>query len=253
MSNLFGNLTTTGLEETQDRLGGGYAARESGLYTGKIANFYAGESSGGAKSITVIVNFPDGEYRETVYITNKKGENFFLNKQDPTKKVPLPGFTIADDICLVTTGSPLAEQDWEEKMVNQYDSDLKKEVAKAAYVATELIGQDVTLGILKQLENKSEKQPDGSYKATAETRDTNIIDKVFHAETGMTVAEARDGADAGVFIKSWEERNKGNTRDRREIKDGQAAGAPKAGAPKASTAAAPQAAAARPSLFAKKK
>ncbi|MFR7882301.1 MAG: hypothetical protein ACLU5J_13140 [Christensenellales bacterium] len=37
-------------------------------------------------------------YTETIYITNKEGKNYFLNKQDPTKKVPLPGFTLIDDL-----------------------------------------------------------------------------------------------------------------------------------------------------------
>ena len=115
---LFGNLKSDGLEQTQDRLGGGYQPKETDIYTGKIKALYAGKSAGGAQSVSLILSLADGsEYRETFWITNKKGENFFLNKDDKTKKVPLPGFTIVDDLCLVTTGKPLAEQDTEEKTI----------------------------------------------------------------------------------------------------------------------------------------
>lgn len=252
MSNLFGNLTNTGLEESQDRLGGGYAARESDIYTGKIRAMYAGQSAGGARSVSVIVDMSDGqEYRETFYITNKKGENFFLNKQDPTKKVPLPGFTIVDDICLVTSGKPLAEQATEEKVINLYNTDQKKELPTAVPMLVDCLGQEVTLGILKQLENKSEKVGN-DYVATAETREINVTDKVFHTESRRTVVEARQGAEKAAFIDSWTERNKGNTRDKRTVKDGQGGnvGAPKSAAAGATSAPA-AGAAPRKSLFSK--
>lgn len=100
------------------------------------------------------------------------------------------------------------------------------------------------------LENKNEKQGD-EYVPTAETRELNATDKVFHTETRMTVVEAREGAEVAKFWDSWLERNKGNTRDKRTIKDGQAgtAGAPKAAG---ASAAAPAAGGApRKSLFGK--
>ena len=248
---LFGNLKSDGLEQTQDRLGGGYQPKETDIYTGKIKALYAGKSAGGAQSVSLILSLADGsEYRETFWITNKKGENFFLNKDDKTKKVPLPGFTIVDDLCLVTTGKPLAEQDTEEKTIKLYDSEAKKELPKAVPMLVEALGLEVSLGIVKVLENKNEKQGD-EYVPIAETRELNATDKVFHTETRMTVVEAREGAEVAKFWDSWLERNKGNTRDKRTIKDGQAgtAGAPKAAG---ASAAAPAAGGApRKSLFGK--
>lgn len=248
---LFGNLKSDGLEQTQDRLGGGYQPKETDIYTGKIKALYAGKSAGGAQSVSLILSLADGsEYRETFWITNKKGENFFLNKDDKTKKVPLPGFTIVDDLCLVTTGKPLAEQDTEEKTIKLYDSEAKKELPKAVPMLVEALGLEVSLGIVKVLENKNEKQGD-EYVPTAETRELNATDKVFHTETRMTVVEAREGAESAKFWDSWLERNKGNTRDKRTIKDGQAgtAGAPKAASASASAPAA--GGAPRKSLFGK--
>lgn len=248
---LFGNLKSDGLEQTQDRLGGGYQPKETDIYTGKIKALYAGKSAGGAQSVSLILSLADGsEYRETFWITNKKGENFFLNKDDKTKKVPLPGFTIVDDLCLVTTGKPLSEQDTEEKTIKLYDSEAKKELPKAVPMLVEALGLEVSLGIVKVLENKNEKQGD-EYVPTAETRELNVTDKVFHTETRMTVVEAREGAEVAKFWDSWLERNKGKIRDKRTIKDGQAgtAGAPKAAG---ASAAAPAAGGTpRKSLFGK--
>ena len=60
---------------------------------------------------------------------------------------------------------------------------------------------------------------------TAETREINVTDKVYHPEQKLTVAEARQGQTEAKFWDSWLERNKGQTRDKRTIKDGAAGGA----------------------------
>lgn len=246
MSGIFGNLTNDGLEESQDRLGG-FSPLETDVYTGVIKALYAGESSGGAMSVSLIAEMGGKEYRETFYVTNKKKQNFFYNKDDNTKKVPLPGFTIVDDICLITTGKPLAEQESEEKVINIYDYDQKKEMPKAVPMLTGVIGQKISLGIVKQLENKNAKQGD-EYVATAETREINVVDKVFHPELKLTVAEARNGVDAAdaKFQDAWVERNKGQTRDKRTIKEGagNTGAPPKSGAAPTAGNAAP-----RKSLF----
>lgn len=219
---LFSDLNNDGLEESQDRLGG-YQPLTSNIYTGKLKAFYAGESKGGAKSITVILDHDGKEYRETVYITNKKGENFFLNKDDKTKKVPMPGFTVADDICLAATGHPLAAQDFEEKVMNIWDPEARKELPKSVQMATDVLGKEVSLGIVKELQNKSELKGN-EYVPVADTVERNVINKVFHTESKMTMAEARQGMEAGEFWDKWLERNKDTVVDRRTIKDGQGGG-----------------------------
>lgn len=246
---IFGNLTSQGLEESQDRLGG-FQPLETDIYHGIIKALYAGQAASGARSVTLIADLGGKEYRETLYITNKNGENFFLNKHDKTKKVGLPGFIIVDDICLIATGNPLSEQETEDKVINVYNPETKKDEPKAVPMIIGAIGKPIALGIVRQTVNKNEKQGD-EYVATAETRDENIIDKVYHPELKLTVSEARNGQTEAKFYDLWLERNKGVTRDRREIKDG-SAGAPgaKPGAPTAGGAAA--AAAPRKSLFGNK-
>jgi hypothetical protein len=217
MSSLFGALKNDGLEESQDRLGG-YQPLSTDIYTGTIKMAYAGQSVGGAQSITLIIDLGGKEYRETLYITNKKGENWYC-KKDSTKKIPMAGFTTIDDICLVTTGSPLSEQDHEDKVIKLYDATVKQEVNKAVPMLTGLLGKEVSLGILQNLENKNEKQG-SDWVATADTKTTNTIDKVWHTETKMTVAEARGGSETGAFWGAWLAKNKDQVRDKRTIKDG---------------------------------
>jgi hypothetical protein len=261
---LFGNMTTEGLEESEDRLGGGgYAAKDSDLYTGEIKAFYAGKSAKGANNMTIILtggDFGSNEYRETVYFTNVKGENYFLNKDDKTKKVPLPGFNIVDDICLIAGDAPLSETDFEEKVMNVYNPEQKKELPTKVQMATGLLGKTISVGILKTKENQTEKQGDQYVpKADGSTREVNHIDKVFHTETQATVAEIREhqkklATDPNAqleprFWGSWVERNKGRVVDK-VAKDN----AP----PSRSGGAAPQAGAgstgsAKTSLFGNKK
>ena len=251
MTSLFGNLKSDGLETTTDNLGGGSFTRESDIYSGKIKMAYAGASKKGARFVQLIVDLPDGkEYKEMVYITNKAGENFYLNKPDNSKKVPLPGFTTIDDICLCATGKPLAEQDAEEKIVKIYDFEAKAELPTSVPVLIELLGQEISLAILKVTENKQAKNANGVYEAMSETRDINSIDKVFNTDTRMTVVEARNKATEAVFWNNWLERNKGKTRDKTSKVIG-SAGAPGSSAARSGP---PQAGAApaRQSLFGKK-
>lgn len=219
----FSNLTTDDVEQSEDRVGG-FSPLESDIYDdAEIKLAYAGESAKGAQSITIHAAIGDREYRETIYITNRNGDNFWLN--DNKKKMPLPGFTVINDLCICATGAPLSEQDTDEKQVKIYDFDERKEVPKAVDVLVDLIGKKVTLGILNTLENKGVKQSDGSYADGPEERNVNSIDKVFENDSKMTVREAMDNegwdADKAEFIERWRATNEGKTRDKRTIKDGQ--------------------------------
>lgn len=248
----FKNMGTQGLEESTDRLGG-YQPLESGIYQATIKAFYAGKSQGGAHNLTLIADVGGGrEYKETIYFTNKQGENFFVQKESG-KKSPLPGFTVVDDICLMATGEPLEKQETEEKVINVYNWEARKEEPTRVDMITAAIGQTVALGILRKTENKSEKDASGKYVPTAETRDVNAIDKVFHPELHVTVAEARKGATTiadAKFWDQWEAKNAGVTKDDRKIKDGATGGSVGGGKPPAASGGQ---AAPKTSLFGAKK
>lgn len=245
---MFGNLTTDGLQESQDRLGG-IQVFNTDIYIGVIKALYAGKSTGGATSVTLIADLDGKEYTETLYVTNKDGQNWFANKQDNTKKVPLPGFTVVDDICLIATGEPLATQETEEKVVKVWDSEAKKEMPKSVPMIIAALGKPIALGIQKTLANKQTKVGT-EYVANAETREENHIDKVYHPEMKLTVAEARAGQDVAQFWDAWLLKNKDQVRDKRTIKDGEvgSSGAPSKTPPKPN---APAGQPARKSLFGK--
>lgn len=212
---MFNDLTTDNLEQTEDRIGG-FTPYESDIYTGPVKAFYAGQSDKGAKFVAVILDMGQGkEYSETIYVTNRKGENFFLNKQDNTKKVPLPGFTLINDMSLVTCEKELAHLEWEDKVINLYDRDAGKQIPKSVPMCMEMIGKEVSLGITKNVESKRVKQGD-EYVATGEERMTNSIDKVFHTASHMTVPEATHGAETATFWDKWLTANKGQVKDKRD-------------------------------------
>jgi hypothetical protein len=244
---IFKNLETKGLEQNEDRVGG-YNPLDSDLYTGTIKLAYAGQSAKGARSVTVHAEVGGQEYRETIYITNRNGEPFWTN--DNGKKSPLPGFTVINDICIAATDKPLEEQETEEKQVKLYDFDERKEVLKGVDVLIDLLDKPIALGILNILQNKSVKQGDGSYADGPEEQNINQIDKVFHAETKMTVKEALDAegwdADKADFHQKWIDKNAGKVRDKRTIKDGQGGTAGKPGG------SAPTGGGERKTLFGKK-
>jgi len=239
---LFGNLNTAGHESVQDTLGGGnFGAIESGAYEAVIKVAYAGAAPSGAQNVTFVFTIPelgDREYRETIYITNKAGETFYLDKKNPNLKRTLPGYATVNDICIVTTGDPLTEQDTEEKVVKVYDFDANGEVNKSVQALTGLTGQKVILGLQKQLEDKKSKVGN-EYVPTGETRETNVIDKIFHSPTKMTVNEAERELTEGEFYNDWLKANEGKVRDR-TAKDKGNAGKPGAARSNAGGAA-PQA------------
>lgn len=226
---MFKNLSNEGMEQQEDRLGGGGAIPTS-IYTGVIKQFYGIKSDGGASGVVLILDIDGREYRETIYATNRKGENFYTKDGDKTKRYQLPGFITLNDIALCAAGKQLNELDWEEKQVKQYDFDAKAEVVKAAEVAVDLLGQSVTVAIVKTHVNKQEKNNQGKYVDVAGgDRFTNNIEKVFDPESKRTVREAIDGKEEAAFHDEWLKKNDGVDRDKRSIKDGGDAGS--AGAP----------------------
>jgi len=259
MTALFGNLKTEGTEKTEDRLGGGFQPLDTDIYTGIIKLAYAGQSSGGARSVTFIMaggDFGDREYRETIYITNRAGENTYTTAKTGDKKFLLPGYITADHICQVTVGKELNQMAGEEKMVNIYDAEAGKEVPKSVQCLVELHGKEVSVGIVRKTENQTEKDGSGNYvpKADGSTRDVNNIEKVWNTAHRMTVPEARAKQDDANFVPGfwdkWQEKNKGVTRDGTTKGNGQggAAGRPGGGAPQGGGNAGGQPAA-RTSLF----
>lgn len=215
MANVFENLTYGDMEHAEDRLGG-FSTLESDIYTATVKAAYATTSQSGALAVNLILDLDGREYRETVYVSNKEGKNYFMSKNN--KKMPLPGFTLIDDLCLIGANKHLSEVDTEEKVLMIYSYEKQEEVKQNVPVITDLSGATVSIAILQELENKREKKGD-KYVDTPETRETNRIVQVFNTETKQTVHEALKGEDAKFWDK-WLEKNQGKVHDVRTIKNG---------------------------------
>lgn len=173
-----------------------------GVHNMTIEMAYLEESSGGALSVALKLVSPTGATLNTKeYITSgrEKGQkHYYIDKQSGAQKY-LPGFIIMNDLARLTTDQELFELEPEEKTVMIYNYELRKEVPTTKQVIVDLIGKEVTVGVLATLEDQ--------FKDPTQSRTVYNIDKVFHTETGCTVVELESGLTEGVYISSWAERN----------------------------------------------
>ncbi len=211
------------VEQATDSLGS--SVLETGLYGMTLKAVYLGKADSGAVSATILAERQDGSaFKSTQWIVSgdKKGNKpFYTNAAG--KKFPLPGYTVIDDICQIVAGVPLSDIEMEEKTLKIYDFDTKKDVPTEVDCICDLAGNNVVLAIQKITENKSEKDGEGVYQPTNETRDINDISKVLNDE-GATRIELRD-EEAVEWSEGWEKKNKGKTRDKTS-KEAGTAGAP---------------------------
>lgn len=207
--NMFGGLNTDGLEKAQDVLGGGRIL-ETNVYAGTIKVIYGITARSGAKGVAFEVELENGQrYNETVYITNKKGDTFYT-PQGSTKKVPLPGFTTANDIMLATTGKGLAEQGAngvEIRKVKIWDSQARAEIPTDVPVLVGALGQKIKLAINKVRENKNVDDGNGNFIPSNEERFLNNVAKVFHYDSDRTIVEILDKKDTAEFQGEWLKKN----------------------------------------------
>lgn len=209
---MFGNLSSDGLAETGDRLGGP-GLFDSGIYTGTIKLAYSGQSAGGAQSMTVLIDIQGREFRKTFYVTNKKGENYFVTKAEPNVRQPMTDYVLMNEMCQLATGYELKDSDFEDKVVSIYDYELKKEIPTNVPVLIDVIGKPITVAVFRDLVDKQAKDSSGEYKNTGDTREQNVIDKFFHAESGRTVTEFKQNITEAVHMEKWRDKFAGKTRN----------------------------------------
>lgn len=264
MSTLFGKLKdkASKAEAPVDRVGGGFKAQDTDIYIGTLKVAYAGQSDKGANFVQVIIEdlvnattgASAGTHREQLYITsgNVKGNSPTYEKNG--KEFFLPGYTVANDIFVMTAETELPDTVFEEKVVNIYDFEQSKELPKSVMVPVDAVGQKVAVALKKSQEYKRVKGNDG-YVDSDEIKEVVNIDKVFHPDLKLTVLEVTEALAADrdlaseepVFWNAWLEANQGKV-DTHKLKKSGNAGT--AGAPPA--AANPTAGAAKKSLFGKK-
>lgn len=228
-------------EKEKDILGGRRPMLPTDAYDAKIETVYATKSAGGANALNFVFKVGDQTFRSTQYITSKKGESFYMTKDN--KKSPLPGYALVNALTKLTAGKEIPALVFEDKIVKIYNFDTKKEEPKTMPVAVELSGLDINIGIELVLENKRAKDQAGQYVDTPETKEVNEWTRVFHPTTGQTVSEY-DAQKPSEFKAAWLAKFKGVVRD--ETNKALKSTAPAAGTSSGSVAGA---SAAKTSLF----
>ena len=200
-------------EEERDVIGG--MVFDTDMYETKIKMAYLDQSKGGAHCLNLVCAIGDAFYNETIYFTNRKGENFYKDKKTGDKRM-MPGFNQINNMCLLLAGKKFGAMAMEEKQIKIYDFDEKKEVTKPRKVLSDLTGMIAYPALQKITENKQVKGADDKYvncpKGT--TRDRNEITKWFDSEK-RTLPEKKADKDA-KFFNDWLKANKGKTKDKVE-------------------------------------
>lgn len=238
MSLLKNLKSDSSIESEKDSLGGGVV--ESGIYLLTINTAYLNKADSGALALVLNMSTEDGrEIRQSLWMTSgtaKGGNNYYIDKNG--NKQYLPGFNMANSLCLLIVGKEISDLDTEKKVINVYSSSAKAEVPTQVDMLMDLLGKTIQAGIIKQIVDKTQKTDAGTYVPTGETREENEIDKLFRASDSKTTSEIRAQADSATFIESWRTKWTGKTKDKSSKTP--ATGAPKApgsapGTPKPTT------------------
>ena len=209
---ILSNLKTdSDIQSDGDSLGS--RVLESDIYNFIIETNHVTRSASGAMAVNFNFKSQSGkELKQTIYITSgdaKGNLNYYVDKSG--NKRYLPGFTVVNDICLVTTGVDISELETEEKVLSVWNPELSKEAPTKCPVIMDLIGKEVSLAVVKVIEPKRVKDGSGTYVDSGETRTINEISKVFRAEDMKTVTEISEESEA-IFHTKWLEVNKGKDR-----------------------------------------
>jgi hypothetical protein len=204
------------IELKETSLGGGSFLWDSNVYRCIIDMAYFDQSAKGAHALNLTLLNADGkQLKKAIYFTNKKEEVHYVNQKG--EKDYLPGYTKANNLALIITGSDINElfENSEKKMVNVYDFKDKKEKPTEKSVATSLLGKQVKVAVIKQTVNKN--VFDDTVKLwipTAETRDENDIKEFYFDDSDLTVVEKSKDATEPLMMPKWVKRNEGKTMNR---------------------------------------
>lgn len=192
----------TDVEEDKDVLGG-FKVLDTGLYFARINRAYIVKSNGGATGVVFNFDLGDaGEYQETLWVTNKEGQNTYQGKDG--KKHSLPGFVTFYNITALAIEKMPADLDTEEKCLNIYNFETGKKEPSYVDTLPELEDAEIQLGIVQAKEYRNRKV-DGSYLITDQVISTNSISKVFDTD-GLTYAERKAQQEEPKFIEEWKGR-----------------------------------------------
>ena len=235
--NMLATLTTdTSIADEKDVIGGGSKVLESGIHKLTVQHAYLTKASSEAIGMVLSLKTDDGqELRQTFWMTSGKAKgckNYYEDKNGD--KHYLPGFILANSLCLLTLGKEISHLETETKVIPLYNYEAKSEIPTKVDIIVDLIGKEILAAVIKQTVDKTKKNDAaGAYEPTGETREENDIEKFFRERDRMTTAEIRAQAETASFIDTWAEKWTGKTKDKTSGASGTAG---KSGLPTAAAA-----------------
>ena len=203
--------------ETQsiERVGGGGFAWESGVHDTTIKMVYLNQAASEAQSFNIILENSEGrELRESFWIRSgkTKGKKVYYDKDG--KQFPLPGYSLANSLCIAATGESLAKciSSAEKKTINVWNSELKKEMPTERPVIMCLVNKPVKVAVHQVVEDKVAKGTNGQYEPTGQSRTVNNC-KFFGNTDGLTAEEITKKEKATMFDR-WAAKNTGTIIDK---------------------------------------
>lgn len=196
MSNIFAKAKPASEKVEDDYVGGG-GALETDIYPATIKYAYIGKAAhSDARSLVLSLKIGNSEVQRTIWMTDKHGNVTYDDKKTKEKK-NLPGFNQVNSLCMLVCSKEVGDMDVEEKTLNLYDFESKKEVPQAVDCFVDLHGQNIQVAIQKQIVDKTEKnESTGDYEPTGETRVVNEFIKFFPEDRLVTISEVAH------FVKS---------------------------------------------------
>ena len=208
------------VEKERDSVGRGALA--SDVYKGVVELVYLDKSAGGAISVNIQFKTQDQVVNQTVYISNRKGKFTYAGKNGDA---PLPGYSQMDAFFTALTGKNLAQQAKEDKVINLYDFEARKELPVKREVFIDALNLPIACGITLVKEEKTTKE--SNYKeGTGEYYTKNEFNKWFDADTGLTAVEKQAGETSPKFLEAWKTKFVGETITRNAKNSGAVKGAP---------------------------
>lgn len=192
--------------------GGGRKVWESDIYKCTVTMAYVLKSAGGAMGVALELKNEAGDlHRETVYITNKSGQNFYVKDGQENQ---LPGWQLVDSLALLTCNKSITELEEENMVIKLYNFDQKKELPTTVPMLKDLLGKEVYAAIQHTKSNKTQRNDaTGTYDPINEAVERNELSKFFYSEDRRTVPEIKAQAEEATFYANWKERFAGKVRD----------------------------------------
>jgi hypothetical protein len=189
---------------------------DTGMYPMMIELAFLEKSKGGALALNI--HFKSTEFnthvREKFWVSSgdaKGNKNYYVDKDG--KKHLLPGMSQANELINIVVNKDLGDLTPEQKVVKLWSYDAREEVPTKVEALTEIIGQELLVGVVKVIDNKRTQNGAGEWVPTNEKKETNEVSKFFFSD-GLTLAEKKAGETETKYLDAWKQKFDGQPIDR---------------------------------------